>query len=224
MFCCKWGINMIFMKRIINALNIDNWKSKDVNNKKSENMSLYDIERYAKECNAYTIREERKEQNKLSFSIENATLQSNKNKEISISEAYMKINKAKRLADIANKTDDRQEFYNSIAEIENILTELSKYEQKISFSYSPSSDLRNLRNGIAEQIELLEKRIREKQKIQEENKKPIEENTVRKTKLNQIKEKNESQYKYTSFYDIEQFAKECNAYVVRKERKEQNNN
>lgn len=57
------------------------------------------------------------------------------------SEALSRIDRANRLADIANKTTDREEFYNAIGEIESILTELAKYEHKFSFSYPPSANL-----------------------------------------------------------------------------------
>ena len=90
------------------------------------------------------------------FKLE-STRQMENTREMSISEAYAKIDKANKLADIANKTTDREEFYNAIAEIETILTELSKYEHKISFSYSPSANLRDIRRGRNKQIELLER-------------------------------------------------------------------
>lgn len=84
--------------------------------------------------------------------------------EMSISEACVKIDRAKRLADIANETINREEFYNSIKEMEDILTELSKYEHKFNFSYPPSKNLRDLRRGRKKQIKLLEKRIAKKEK------------------------------------------------------------
>lgn len=96
--------------------------------------------------------------------MENSADRSDKRKEMSVSEALSEINRANLLADIANKTTDREEFYNSIGEIENILTELSKYEHKFGFSYPPSAHLRDLRHGRDKQIELLEKRIAEKEK------------------------------------------------------------
>lgn len=91
------------------------------------------------------------------FKLENTS-------EISISEAYAEIDRANKLAEVANKTTDRAEFYNSINEIENILIELSKYENKLDFPFSPSANLQDLRRGRNEQIELLEKRISEKGK------------------------------------------------------------
>ncbi len=97
--------------------------------------------------------------------MENSADRSNKRKEMSVSEALSEIDRANRLADIANKTTDREEFYNVIGEIENILTELSKYEHKFGFSYPPSANLRDLRRGRDKQIELLEKRIAEKESI-----------------------------------------------------------
>jgi len=74
------------------------------------------------------------------------------------------LQEAKELANKANKTTDRDEFYNSINEIKNILRELSKYEGKLPFIGSPSADLRNLEQSEQNQIELLEKRIKEKNK------------------------------------------------------------
>lgn len=83
---------------------------------------------------------------------------------MSISKAYSEIDRANKLADIANKTTDREEFYNVIIEIESILTELSKYERILNFSYPPSANLRDLKRGKNKQIELLEKRIAEKER------------------------------------------------------------
>lgn len=84
--------------------------------------------------------------------------------EMSESEALSRIDRANRLADIANKTTDREEFYNAIGEIESILTELAKYEHKFSFSYPPSANLRDLKRDKDKQIQLLEKRIAEIEK------------------------------------------------------------
>jgi len=86
------------------------------------------------------------------------------NKLISLSEANSMLKRANELANIANKTTDRNEFYNSLNEIKNILRELSKYEGKLPFIGSPSSDLRNLEREEKSQIELLEQRIAEKEK------------------------------------------------------------
>ena len=91
--------------------------------------------------------------------MENTAYKSVKHKEMSVSEAYAEINRANKLADVANKTTDREEFYNTICEIESILTELSKYERKFNFSYPPSANIRDLRRSKNKQIELLEKRI-----------------------------------------------------------------
>ncbi len=85
-------------------------------------------------------------------------------REMSESKALSEIDRANRLADIANKTTDREEFYNATEEIESILSELSKYEHKFSFSYPPSGSLRDLKRDKDEQIKLLEKRIAEKGK------------------------------------------------------------
>lgn len=52
---------------------------------------------------------------------------------MSESKALSEIERANKLANTANKTTDREEFYNAIGEIESILTELSKYEHKFSF-------------------------------------------------------------------------------------------
>lgn len=95
--------------------------------------------------------------------MEKAADNSSRRKEMTISEACAEIDRANKLADIANKTTDREEFYNAMSEIEGILTELSKYENKFSFSYPPSTNLRDLRCGRNKQIELLEKRIEEKE-------------------------------------------------------------
>ena len=82
---------MTFMRKIMNALKMDNWQNKEEENPleeflqnhdtnsneieekaeipkpkkvKKKSMTAYDIERYAVECNAYVIKEERKDKNK----------------------------------------------------------------------------------------------------------------------------------------------------------------
>lgn len=85
------------------------------------------------------------------------------NKTISVLEADSMLKRTNELANIANKTTDRDEFYRSINEIKSILRELSKYEGKLPFIGSPSSDLRNLERMERSQLELLEKRIEEKE-------------------------------------------------------------
>lgn len=85
------------------------------------------------------------------------------NKTISVLEADSMLKRTNELANIANKTTDRDEFYRSINEIKSILRELSKYEGKLPFIGSPSADLRNLERMEQSQIELLEKRIEEKE-------------------------------------------------------------
>lgn len=185
-----------------------------------DNKKEFDVDAFARECNAYVIREERKEQNQIKNNV----------KEASITEAYAEIDRANKLADIANKTTDREEFYSAIAEIESILTELSKYEHKFGFSYPPSANLRDLRHGRDKQIELLEKRIEEKeatyhyqtdiQKVDTNRNNLIETAAEEPKPIKKRLVKRKSQRKYMSQYDIEQFAKECNAYIVHEERKE----
>lgn len=85
-------------------------------------------------------------------------------KGISVLEADKMLRRTNELANIANKTTNRDEFYQSINEIKSILRELSKYEGKLPFSGSPSADLRELERMEEKQIELLEKRIEEKEK------------------------------------------------------------
>ena len=85
------------------------------------------------------------------------------NKTISVLEADSMLKRTNELANITNKTTDREEFYNSINEIKSILKELSKYEGKLPFIGSPSADLRNLERMERSQIDLLEKRIEEKE-------------------------------------------------------------
>lgn len=89
---------------------------------------------------------------------------SRQGKGMSILEANAKLKRTNELANIANKTTDREEFYNSINEIKDILRELTKYEGRFPFTSSPSADLRNLERIEQKQIELLEKRISEKSK------------------------------------------------------------
>ena len=100
-----------------------------------------------------------------------------KGKSIFALEADRMLRRTKELANIANKTTDRDEFYRSINEIKSILMELTKYEGKLPFVGSPSSDLRNLKQIEQKQIELLEKRIEEKNKTAKNESKitPIQE-------------------------------------------------
>lgn len=154
-----------------------------------------------------------------------------KHREISIAEAYIEIGRATKLAEIANKTTDREEFYNSINEIERILTELSKYEHKFNFSYPPSADLEKLRQGRNKQIEFLEKRIAEKERetinvsasVTDSNKKYNHDNyykdDVKDSEQEPTKNSIKPKAKRLSKYDLERYAIECNAYVVREERK-----
>lgn len=65
-------------------------------------------------------------------------------KTISVFEADSMLRRTNELENIANKTTDRDEFYNSINEIKSILRELSKYEGKLPFIGSPSDDLKKL--------------------------------------------------------------------------------
>ena len=59
-------------------------------------------------------------------------------KNLSILEVEKKLKRSNELANIANKTTDRDEFYRSINEIKDILRELSKYEGELPFIGSPS--------------------------------------------------------------------------------------
>lgn len=106
---------------------------------------------------------------------------------LSVYEAEMKLRKTKQLASIANKTTNKEEFYNSIDEIKAILNELSKYEGELPFIGSPSADLRNLEENKQKQIELLEKRIAEKNRSVEMQ---IEKETTQKINCNNTYQQN----------------------------------
>lgn len=84
--------------------------------------------------------------------------------EVELLEIYSKIDKAKQLSKIMNVTIDKREFINSLVELKQILNELIKYEEKYEFDPAPSKDLEYLKSVEKEQIELLEKRIAEKEK------------------------------------------------------------
>lgn len=86
---------------------------------------------------------------------------------LSALDAQKKLERANLLADIANKTTNRDEFYGSVSEIKATLMELSKYEGKLPFIGSPSADLKNLQYSEQTQIDLLEQRIYEKEKSEE---------------------------------------------------------
>ena len=80
-------------------------------------------------------------------------------------EVYSKIDKAKQLSKVMNVTIDKIEFINSLVELKEILNELIKYEGKYEFDPAPSKDLEYLESVEKEKIELLEKRIAEKESI-----------------------------------------------------------
>jgi HJR/Mrr/RecB family endonuclease/uncharacterized membrane protein YciS (DUF1049 family) len=73
-----------------------------------------------------------------------------------------KLDRANELAEIINKTTDRAVFYSGLNEIKNILRELISYEKVVDFVTSPAEDLKEIEKGESKQIELLEKRIQEK--------------------------------------------------------------
>ena len=119
------------------------------------------------------------------------TIQNVQSKTLSVSEADRMLKRTNELANIANKTTDRDEFYRSIDEIKSILRELAKYEGKLPFIGSPSADLRNLERIEKKQIEFLEKRIEEKEKMQD-NFETDSENQDVKDEGEQIKKANHS--------------------------------
>jgi len=83
--------------------------------------------------------------------------------EAELLEVYSKIDKAKQLSKIMNTTIDKREFIDSLVRLKQILNELIKYEEKYEFNPAPSKDLKYLESVENDQIELLEKRIAEKE-------------------------------------------------------------
>ncbi|MDE7416941.1 MAG: hypothetical protein K2N44_11720, partial [Lachnospiraceae bacterium] len=90
--------------------------------------------------------------------------------EILIVKANAKIDRVNELAIVINQTTDRNIFYASVDEIENILIELSEIEQKLNLSQPPSEHLKKFRNAKDKQIALLEKRISEEANAQSSDK------------------------------------------------------
>lgn len=86
--------------------------------------------------------------------------------EVSLSYIQSELEKVKELAATANKAKDIDEFCNIVSQMENILTELSKYEHMVDFSYPPSQKLKDIQNDRDRQIELLKKCKSEKNAIQ----------------------------------------------------------
>lgn len=82
-----------------------------------------------------------------------------KQEKSTVQEVNNKIDRINELAAILNKTTVKATFYDSITEIEKLLTELSEYECKMDFSYPPSKHLKDFQNSKNKRIELLEKRI-----------------------------------------------------------------
>lgn len=91
-------------------------------------------------------------------------LKQQKETEALVSEVNTKIDKVNELATILNKSTNREEFFNSMTEIEKILTELLNYEYMLDFSYPPSAHLKDFKNSKNKRINLLEKRIAQKKK------------------------------------------------------------
>lgn len=85
--------------------------------------------------------------------------------EVSLSNIQSELEKVKELAATANKTRDIDEFCNIVSQMENILTELSKYEHMVDFSYPPSQKLKDIQNDRDRQIALLRERLSVKEKI-----------------------------------------------------------
>lgn len=74
-------------------------------------------------------------------------------------EVYSKIDRAKNLYKIMNATIDKEEFFNSLSELKEILNELMKYEEKYKMVPPPSEDLKYLESVENQQIKLLIKRM-----------------------------------------------------------------
>jgi len=150
-------------------------------------------------------------------------------RKMTISDVNAQIDRANKLADIANKTTDKEEFFNSINEIKTILMELSKYEGKLPFKGAPSADLRKLEQAERCQIELLEKRIEESQnkKIKNESfEQPDKKRTSNPIKDKPAEVRNKPKIVKrglfgTAIHDVTQYAVMCNAYLDHQEEMEQ---
>lgn len=118
-----------------------------------------------------------------------------------------KIDEGKMLAEIVNTTTDENVFLSSFNKTCKILEELIQYEDKIPFSHLPSEDLKAICNNVDKTISLFQERVKKEKSV----------NSFSENKVNNLKNKFEVAM---SKYDIERFARECNAYTVKEERKE----
>lgn len=72
------------------------------------------------------------------------------------------LKRARHLVDIINTTLDRQEFYISFDELNNVLNSLTELEGVVNFSGAlPSENLKEINDNKEKSIDLLEKRIKE---------------------------------------------------------------
>lgn len=145
--------------------------------------------------------------------------------------AQKQMDECNRLADIIYTTTDEYDFLSSFNKICKILEELIQYEDKISFEPLPSKSFKMICNNVDKIVELFQRRVNERKLLSNPNASLDEEREINKNAVNEGKSKNketstspklkQSYRCYMSKYDIARFARECNAYTIKEERKEE---
>lgn len=145
--------------------------------------------------------------------------------------AQKQMDECNRLADIIYTTTDEYDFLSSFNKICKILEELIQYEDKISFEPLPSRSFKMICNNVDKIVELFQRRVNERKLLSNPNASLDEEREINKNAVNEGKSKNketstspklkQSYRCYMSKYDIARFARECNAYTIKEERKEE---
>lgn len=158
-----------------------------------------------------------------------------------INYAQKQLDEAKRLSEIVNTTIDEDEFLTTFNEICKILEDLTQYEDKIPFESPPSKNLKTICDNVDKTIAFFQNRIRENEILvsfnqSEQKQKPpislpiinIEKETLESIFKHENQNKTESKLnsqksktKYMSRYEIDRFARECNAYTIKEERKKE---
>ena len=142
----------------------------------------------------------------------------------------LKLDKSKHLAEIVNHTSNRQEFETSLSELKDILNELSHYEKYGIFKeQQPSQALKNILDIEPEQRRLFYLREAEevkKHNAEADNIAPVSAKVCvddHAKSGEQTKQKNSriSEEKKHSGFDVDAFARMCNAYLEHQDELEQ---
>lgn len=151
-----------------------------------------------------------------------------------ISENYadivLKLDKSKHLAEIVNHTSNRQEFETSLSELKGILNELSQYEKYGIFKEQrPSQVLKNILDIEPEQRRLfylreaeeIRKRNAEDDSVASVSAKVCANDHTKSGEQTKLRSSHISEEKKHSGFDVDAFARMCNAYLEHQDELEQ---